>query len=236
MMIQRILAAAFVAAALPAAGAQFDSLDALTQDEFHGLSEDLGAAMAYKGVTPATSLGVLGFDVGVEVTDTRVQHSSAFERAGAGGLSDLVVPKLHVYKGLVHGLDLGAFIGGTTQVGATLFGADLRLAVLDDTLATPAVALRLAGTKATGLGDLAVSTAAFDVMVSKRLAFVTPYAGAGTVRIQSRAGGTQLSDETFNRGRVFGGLNLNLAVVNLAFEAEKLGGATSLSAKLGFRF
>lgn len=235
-MTKHIFAAACVAAALPAAGAQFGSLGALTQGEFRDLSEDLGAAIAYKGVTPATSLGLLGFDVGVEVTDTRVQHSSAFEHAGAGGRSDLVVPKLHVYKGIVSGLDLGAFVGSASQIGATLFGADVRLTALDDSLATPAVALRLSGTKATGLGDLSMSTAALDVMASKRLAFVTPYAGAGVVRIDGKASNTALADETRSRGRAFAGVNLNLVAVNFAFEAEKLGGNTSLSAKLGFRF
>ena len=235
-MIQRIFAAACLAAAIPASAGQFGSLDALTQAEFHDLTRDLGAAMAYKGVTPATSLGVLGFDVGVEATDTHLQHSSAFESAGAGGRSDLVVPKVHVYKGLWSGLDVGAFVGGASQVGATLFGADLRLALLDDTVATPAVALRVSGTKASGMGDLSLTTAAFDVMVSKRLVILTPYAGAGMVHATSSAANTALADESFNQGRVFAGINLNLVAANLAFEAEKLGGNTSLSAKLGFRF
>ncbi len=235
-MIRCILAAACVAAALPAGAGRFGPLGDLTQGDLHDLAEDLGAAMAYKGVTPATSLGLLGFDVGVEATDTHLQHSSAFERAGAGGRSDLVVPKVHVYKGLWSGVDIGAFVGGAPQIGATLFGADLRLAILQDTLATPAVALRLSGTKATGTGDLSMGTAAFDVMVSKRLAILTPYGGAGLVRISGSAHNTALADESLNEGRVFAGVNVNFIAANLAFEAEKLGGNTSLSAKFGFRF
>jgi hypothetical protein len=35
---------------------------------------------------------------------------------------------------------------------------------------------------------------------------------------------------------VFGGVNVNLLAVNLAFEAEKMGDNVSLSAKLGWRF
>ncbi|HXN15990.1 MAG TPA: hypothetical protein VN878_06410, partial [Usitatibacter sp.] len=173
---------------------------------------------------------------GIEVTDTRLKNSSAFSRAGAGSPSDLVIPKLHIYKGLFSGLDIGGFIGGASTIGATIFGADLRYAILDDTLAAPAVALRLSGTKASGLGDLSIGTGALDVMVSKKFTAFTPYLGAGAVRIQSRAKGAGLANEAISQGRVFGGINVNLLTVNLAFEAERMGDNTSLSAKIGWRF
>ena len=235
-MIKRLVALALAAGAWPATGADFSSIGALTQDEFARLSEDLGAALSYKGVTPATPLGALGFDVGLEVTDTRIENSAAFEKAGAGSHSDLVIPKLHIYKGLFAGLDIGAFVGGASQVGASVFGADLRYAIVDDGLATPAVAVRMSGTKSGGLGDLSLATAALDVMASKKFTALTPYIGAGMVRVMTSARGTDLAEERFNKGRVFGGLNVNLIGANLAFEAEKVGGNTSLSAKVGLRF
>jgi len=235
-MIKRLLPLVLAASVWSAHAADFSGIGTLTQDEFLRLSRDLGAALSYKGVTPATPLGALGFDVGIEVTDTKMESSDAFSRAGAGGHSHLVIPKLHVYKGLLAGFDIGAFIGGASQVGASVFGADLRYALLDDGIATPAVALRVSGTKAAGLGDLSVSTIGFDAMVSKKFTLFTPYLGAGSVRVQSRAGNTGLDEVTFNKGRVFGGLNVNLIGANLALEAEKMGGNTSLSAKLGLRF
>jgi hypothetical protein len=235
-MIRSLVVAAALVAAFPALGADFGSLGALSQDEYHNLASDLGAAFSYKGVTPATPLGPVGFDVGVEVTDTRIAHSDALARAGAGDHSDVVIPKLHVYKGLFGGLDIGAFVAGSSELGASLFGADLRYALLDDTLATPAVAVRLSGTKATGLGDLSFATGALDLMVSKKFLALTPYAGAGAVYVRSSARGTALSDGAFATGRVFGGVNLNLVGVNLALEAENMAGSTSISAKLGLRF
>ena len=235
-MIKRLLPLAFAASACAAHAGDFSALGALSQDQFLRLSHDLGAAISYKGVTPATTLGVLGFDVGVEVTDTRVRNSDAFARSGAGGHSHLVVPKLHLNKGLPWGFDIGAFVGAVPEVSATLFGADLRYGILDDGLATPAVALRVSGTRATGLGDLGVSTLALDVMASKKFTLLTPYVGAGTVRVRSRAANTALQEASFNKGRVFGGLNVNLVGVNLALEAEKMGDNTSLSAKIGWRF
>lgn len=235
-MIRRIASLALVAGVLPAHAADFNSLGALTSAEWTQLTQDLGAAFSYKGVTPATPLGTLGFDVGLEVTDTKLENASALARAGAGSHSHLIIPKLHITKGIFGGLDVGAFVGGSSEIGAALYGAHLSYAFLDDTLTTPAVALRVSGTKASGLGDLSIGTAAADVLVSKKLALVTPYAGGGLVRVQATAHNTALEEKSFNKGRGFAGLNLYLIGANLAFEVEKMGGNTSLSAKIGMRF
>ncbi len=234
--MKRILLAAALAAALPAAAADFATVGTLAQGEFRRLSEDLGAAFSYKGVTPAEPLGLVGFDIGVEVTTTRMENSALLRLAGAGGPSDIVIPKVHAHKGLWGGLDIGAFVGGASDVDATLYGGELRYAILNDGIATPAVGVRLSGSKATGLGSLRIATAALDVTISKKFAVVTPYAGAGTVRVISSVRGTSLGEESFNKARVFAGVNVNLLAANLALEAEKMGDNTSLSAKLGFRF
>jgi len=223
-------------AAMPCRAGGFTDVGALTQDEFRRLSEDLGAAFSYKGVTPATPLGVLGFDLGVVVTETRMENSTLFARAGAGGQSRLAIPKLQVRKGLPARFDIGAFVAGVPDLDARLYGADLSYAILDDGLASPAVGLRASGTRATGLGDLRVDTAALDLLVSKRFTALTPYAGAGGVWTRSSASGASLAAERINQGRVFGGLNLNLLAANLAVEVEKQGENVSLSAKLGWRF
>jgi hypothetical protein len=234
--IFRGLALLAFAAALPCRAGEFPGIGNLFQDEFRAISRDLGAAFAYKGVTPATALGPLGLDVGVEVTDTRMENSSLFSRAGAGDRSHLVLPKLHIHKGLPAGFDIGAFIAGAPELNASVWGAEVRYALLDDGLATPALGLRASGTRTSGLGELKVGTAALDLIASKRFTALTPYVGAGMVRIRSSADGTGLAEERINQGRVFGGLNVNLLAVNLAFEAEKMGDNVSLSAKLGWRF
>jgi hypothetical protein len=222
--------------ATPAAAADFPSVGDLLQDEFRDLALDLGSAFSYKGVTPATPLGALGVDAGIEITETRMEHSRVFALAGAGERSRLLIPKLHVHKGLPLGFDVSAFVASATQVDATLAGLGLRWTLADDGWVFPAVGIRISGTRATGTGDLRVSTGAADVMVSKKFTAVTPYAGAGMVRIQASVAGSGLREERINRGRVFGGVNVNLLAANLAFEAEKMGENVSLSAKLGWRF
>ncbi|HZZ92621.1 MAG TPA: hypothetical protein VFE23_08660 [Usitatibacter sp.] len=232
----KIAVAAFAALASTAACAgDLNNIGSLSQDEFGQLVRDLGAAFSYKGVTPATPLGALGFDMGVEVSDTRVENGDVMQRAG-GSSSDIVVPKLHFTKGLPARFDIGAFVGGSTSLNATVLGGELRYAFLDDTLTTPALAVRLAGTHTSGMGDLRLYTVSLDAMVSKRLAVFTPYAGIGTVRVSASPKNTDLSDETLNRGRGFIGAQFNFIGTNVAFEAERMGSNTSLSAKLGFRF
>jgi len=232
----RALAAMLAVSATPALASDFDRVRTLTQDQFDAVTRDLGAAFAYKGVAPGTSLGVLGFDLGVEVTDTKLENVGAIRAAGNDAPDHVVIPKLHAHKGLWGGFDVGAFVGGASRVSATLYGLDLRYAIVEDGLAAPAIGIRASGTRATGLGPLKMDTAALDGMVSKRLALFTPYAGAGIVRMRGSVDGSTLATQTVSKGRVFAGINLNLLATNLAFEAEKLGDNTSLSAKVGFRF
>jgi hypothetical protein len=233
--MRRCLLAA-LCAVLPAHAGEFGSLGNLAQDEFRRVSADLGAAASYKGVTPATPLGLTGFDIGVEVSATKVENSRLFALAGAGSQSDLVVPKVHIHKGLMAGFDVGAFVGGIPDLGGALFGAEARYAFMDDTLTRPALAVRLSGTTTNDLGGVKVRTGAVDLMLSKRFTAVTPYVGVGAVRVVSEASGSGLSRESFNDTRVFTGVNVNLAVLNVALEAEKQGDNTTLSAKLGWRF
>jgi hypothetical protein len=233
--MKKLLAAILAALALPAAAGDFRSLGALSQEEFRRVSEDLGAAFSYKGVTPAKRLGPVGFDIGVEVTQTDIENSALFAKAGAGDQSKVLVPKLHVNVGLFAGIDIGAFLGGSGDLDATVGGADVRFAIMQDTLTTPAIALRLSGTRTNGM-EVRVGTVGADLMVSKTFTAITPYAGAGFARVSAKPHGAALEEATFNKSRVFGGLNLNLAIANFALEAEKMGDNTSYSAKIGLRF
>lgn len=223
-------------AALPARAGDLPSLSALSQGEFRQLTEDLGAAFSYKGVIPATSLGPLGFDLGVGLSATNLRHGGLLARAGNGDSDAIVVPKVQVSKGLPFGLDLGAFAGLASNVDTALVGGDLRYTLVDDQLALPAVGVRLSGTRLGEVGGLRLSTAAADVLVSKRLTVVTPFAGAGVVRTRARYAGDALAPETFTRNRFLVGLNVNLVLLNLAAEAEKQGDNTTLSVKAGWRF
>ena len=234
-MKKALLAIVMLGAANVFAG-DLNQIGTLTQGQFRALSNDLGAASAYKGLLPATPLGTVGFDIGVEVTQTSLENAAVFRQAGAGDISNLYLPKIHVTKGLPFGFDIGAFVSRVSGLEGSLIGAQARYAILDDGLATPAFGVRLSGSKLIGVGNVSLSTVAVDAMLSKKLALVTPYLGAGSVRVTSSADVAGLREESFNKSRVFIGMNVNFLVTNFALEAEKMGDNTSLSAKLGFRF
>lgn len=227
------------AAAQPAFAANnINNLQALAQAEFRALSEDLGSALSYKPLTPAEPLGVTGFDMGIEVTSTKMTKSEqAWKTAtGGSGISNIYVPKLHIAKGLPLDIDVAAFYSAIPTTNIKLFGAELRYAVLPGGVATPAVAIRGSYTKLSGVDQLAFNTKGMDLSISKGFAMFTPYAGVGQVWVSSTANTGNLTGESFTQGKVFAGLNMNLGVTNIVLEGDKTGGTASYGVKLGFRF
>lgn len=233
----------FLAQPALAANNNITALQNLGQADFNALSEDLSSALSYKPVGLATPLGVTGFDIGVEVTQTNMAKSSQIWSTITGGgapVSNLYIPKLHVDKGLPFGLDIGGFYSKIPTTNISLYGGELRWAVIDN-IALPTVSVRGAFTKLSGVNQLSFDTKSLDVSVAKTFVMVTPYIGVGKVwansnsNVASNSTGFALSD-TFSQNKVYGGLNLNLGLTNLAIEADKTGAASSVSAKLGFRW
>ena len=228
---------AFVAQ--PAAAADITTLNALAQAQFKTLSEDLGSALSYKPVTPAEPLGITGFDVGLVVTATDVGRSTANLKAATNGqesISTLIVPKLHIAKGLPLNIDVAAFVSKVPTTNISLFGGELRYAILAGSVATPAVAIRGAMTKLTGVDQLSLDTKSLDISISKGFLMFTPYAGVGKVWVNSNPNAGSLREESFTQNKVFIGGNMNLGLMNFALEGDKTGDAKSASLKIGFRF
>jgi hypothetical protein len=235
---------AFVALALavlaaPARAADdLDNIGALTQPQFRLLSEDLGAALSYKPVLPAEPLGIVGFDLGLEMTVVNLENSAVFDIATiSGSPSTLVIPKIHVHKGLPFGIDIGAYLATVPDSNINNWGAELRYAILKGGAASPALAVRASYTALEGVDELKLNTTGLDVSISKGFTFLTPYAGIGTVWVNSSPQGiATLTEEEFSLTKYFVGLNMNFAFINVAFEGDKTGDTSSFSAKLGWRF
>lgn len=240
-MHYRTLAAFFglCAAILPVHAAdRIDQLGTISQSDFRLLSEDLGAALSYKPLTPAAPMGLLGFDVGVEVTATRLANPEVFDRVVSGNApSTLVLPKVHVHKGLPLGFDIGASYAAVPNSNIKLIGAELRYAILKGGLAMPAVGLRASYGAMRGVDQMDLRTTGVDLSISKGFAFVTPYAGAGIVQVSSTPNNVPgLTKTKFSENKYFVGVNMNLLLLNIAVEADRTGDATTYGAKLGWRF
>ncbi|HHJ20692.1 MAG TPA: hypothetical protein ENJ84_12860 [Gammaproteobacteria bacterium] len=219
------------------AGNDLDSIQDLAQDQFRILAENLVAATSYKALAPAEPLGILGFDVGVELTTTDL-NKDIFEIASAANwdYSFLPLAKLHAHKGLPFNLDVGAFYTSVPDTDIKVFGAELRYALLEGSIATPAVAVRLSYSKMDGIDQLELDNKGIDVSISKGFAMLTPYAGVGRVFSTVKPVGIDLlKTEDIEEAKVFAGININLGI-NLAFEVDRTAGINSYSAKVGLRF
>ncbi len=219
----------------PALAANNITVGNLTASDFLAFSQDMGSALSYKAATPAAPLGVTGFDVSVAATSTQLQNSTLLQKAGGPNTTSLIVPKIQIEKGLPFGIDVGAFYTAIPTTNISLYGAELRYAILEGGVAEPAVAVRGAFTKLSGVTGWDLNTKSLDVSVSKGFAFFTPFAGVGSVWTNSTANALGLSD-SFRQNKLFAGVNANFGLANFALEYDRTGSAPSYTAKFGFRF
>ena len=234
-----LVVASLFAVSLPAVASNIDNLKALSQPEFRALSEDLGAALSYKPLTPTAPLGITGFDLGLAVTATKIENGALLQKAGAGDHSTLPLPSLRLNKGLPLDIDVGLMVGAVPGTNIRLYGGELRYAIVSGGAALPAIGIRGSYTKLTGVDQLDFNTKGLDLSISKGFLMFTPYAGVGKVWAASTPKDIPppgLSKESFSLNKVFVGFNLNFGLTNLAFEGDRTGKATSYGAKLGFRF
>ncbi|MEE9322832.1 MAG: hypothetical protein V3U76_20490 [Granulosicoccus sp.] len=221
----------------PIQAGSFSSLDAINQEQFRQLSETLGAATHYRGVTPAEPLGILGLDIGLEVSATKVDQD-VFELASEGdySFSSLLIPRLHVHKGLPLKLDVGAFLSAVPGTDLTVVGAELRYALVKGGVAMPAVALRASFSQIQGVTELDLNNTALELTMSKGFLVLTPYGGIGIVRsVSNPQDSIALEEETVDQKKIYVGLNVNLGF-NFTVEADRTGNFTSYTAKAGIRF
>jgi hypothetical protein len=184
------------------------------------------------------ALGISGFDVGIEATATKLQHKDVLDQVTSGNApSTLVIPKIHLHKGLPGGFDLGASYAAVPGTNISLWGAELRYAILEGGLLRPTVSVRGSLSRMQGVDQLGLSTRGLDISIAKGFALVTPYAGLGKVWTTSTPKGVaSLTEEKFSQNKFYAGANLNLGLSNFAFEADRTGDATTYGVKIGFRF
>ncbi|MEK7702708.1 MAG: hypothetical protein AAB317_01940 [Nitrospirota bacterium] len=192
------------------------------QKEFVDLSRELGLAISYVPAAPAEPLGIVGFDAGLEVTAVQISQDNPFwEKVAPSAPSLLPLPKIHLQKGLPFGIDLGLVYSAVPQLDLSVMGAEIKYAVIAGNVALPAVAIRGAYTKLSGVDTLDLSTMSLDLSVSKGFTFITPYAGVGTVQVAAKEkAGLGLKEVKENLTKGFAGVRISLAVINFVFEAD----------------
>lgn len=217
------------------ASTDFKTLKNLNQSEFNQLAKDFNAAGSYKAITPAAPLGITGFDVGAEVSFTSLDNSQVWKKAGAD-VSLLPMPKLHITKGLPFNVDLGASMVAVPDSDIKLIGLEARYAILEGSAATPALGIRAAYTKLSGVEQLDFNSKSLELVASKGFLMVTPYVGVGRVwgSVSPRVG--NLKSQTPTASKIFAGVNANFGLFNVAGELDRIESNQTLSVKLGFRW
>jgi len=216
--------------AIPTMAATTINIDNLNQEDFKSFSEDFGMAFSYQPVSPAAPLGdkLPGFDAGVEVSYVKLDKSASYfakmDAVAGGDLPNaLVLPRIHVQIGLpIIPIDLGVSYVKIPSSDMKLAGYEIKYAVLEGGLAMPAVAIRGAYTKLSGVEVLDLSTKSLDISISKGILIFTPYAGVGQVWITSEPHSTvatTLKKEDITKTKVFVGTKMKIfPFVNLVVE------------------
>jgi len=181
---------------------------------------------AYRSMMPAEPGGLTGFDVGVAISGVEVE-SNLWKQFNVDE-SAIAVPRIMVRKGLPFNIDIGAFYADVSDYDISMQGAEIQWAILEGTVATPALSLRGSYTELDAAGEMEVKTTAADLVISKGFAMLTPYAGVGTVGFEGKyTGGDPLvqpfiSDFDDSETRFFAGLQFAIALLNFTAEYEQM--------------
>ena len=245
MKFKAIAAIALLGIASPCfAASDLDNIGSLTQSEFKSLSEDMSAVVSYKPVGPAEPLGILGFDVGLEVTGTELNNVAIWDKATLGSDSvpdTLLVPKLHAVLGLPLNFNVGAVYSKVPSTNVSLLGGEINYAFMAGSTVAPAVSVRGTLSKLSGVDELDMSTKGLELEISKGFAMFTPYAGIGEVWVDSKPQGAavtvgNLKDESYQQNKYYLGVNMNFVFLNVDLDYDNTGSTNSYTLKLGWRF
>lgn len=194
------------------------------QSDFEDLSRQVGIAISYAPLAPAEPLGILGFDVGMEVTAVDIDQDESFWTNAVDETppSYLIIPKIHAQKGLPLGFDVGLEYAKAPGTNIGLIGGELKWAFVKGGTAVPALALRGSYTQLLGVDDLDLITYGADLSISKGFGFLTPYAGVGQIWISSKekTDTVDLDKENLSLTKGFIGLKLTLFVFSFVAEAD----------------
>ena len=238
-MMRFLVAATAVFMFAPQANAadDIDNLGGLGQAEFAGFSEDMNAILAYRGVQPAEPLGIIGFDVGIEASYIDVESSTAWATATGDDPAGIPSARIAVNKGLPFGIDVGAFYSAVPGSNAKIIGGQVRYALVEGGIATPAIGVRAGVSRLQGVDELDGETRSLDLSISKGFGPVTPYLGYGRVWGEFTPDpSTGLSPVEPEEDRTYAGVRFSLLVMQITVEAEQMGERTGYTAKLGFGF
>ncbi|MFQ5598054.1 MAG: hypothetical protein ACE5GK_08390 [Nitrospiria bacterium] len=193
----------------------------LGSEVFKDFSEEIGLAISYLPMSPAEPLGILGWDIGVELSAVDIDRGIWSQLATDTPPGTVLFPKIHLQKGLPFSFDIGAIYSKVPSSNIEVIGGELKWAFISGNAALPAIAVRGSYTTLEGVDGLDLETVGADVSISKGFLFATPYVGYGQVWVTSEESVTPLKfKESLSLAKPFVGVKVSLALINFVFEAD----------------
>lgn len=230
---------------------------------FRAFAQELGVATSSVALQPAETLGLSGFYFGIHYASTSLNSERSYWLDGnQNGEPKDSMPfvALQLRKGLPFSLEVGATVGLVPDSTMTVLGGEVKYALHEDTLwPVPDLAVRVWGNAMVGHRDLSVYNLGVDVIASVPIGLggavqLTPIVGYSFQAVFSKTGlidanpvgllapGSVVGSEFVMPidndmvHRMFAGMRLSLAVVDLSFQASFLGGQTTLAGGVGLSF
>jgi hypothetical protein len=211
------------------------------QAAFEGVIEDVAAALNYKALGPAEATGITGIGIGAFVNYTPTRNDGDWRTLTGTDVDFVGMAGVVATKGLPFGIDVGAFYTAVPDTSVKAYGAELRYAILEGGMASPALALRGAFARTSGIDDFDYDAYSVDVSLSKGFTFLTPYIGAGYVWAEADPQGDAaavagLSKAKVDEQRFFVGMRVSMLLLEITPEYERTGSNSAYNLRLGFSF
>lgn len=217
---------------------------ALTQEAWHQFVGEVGVVMYFRSMSSAKPLGRGNIEFSVVNSGTRIDDAEAawndtFSHPDSTHWlfegDALKIPGLILRMGVTDRLDAGVYFTKNPNSNYGFIGGQVQYALLDGATSPVAAAGRLNVVRLFGPDDLTATAYGADLVVSKDVAFLSPYAGVTGYlsRGHEKTSKVSLDDEN-----VFGvqgvlGVSARISVISVGAELN-LARVTGYSMKIGF--
>ena len=231
--------------AFPAAASDVSFDRTYTQQNFRDFSEEIGSVLLYRSIGPAVSLGITGFNLGVELMASDINENKDYWKKSVSDgnpPSYLVNSRISFIKGLPLDFDVGVVLGKILDPEIPYFGAEARYAIVKDRALVPGITIRGSYSQTFNVDQLDLRTYGLDLSVSKGFGVgikIIPYGGLGVSWVSSKAShltsGLGLDQEEFSKAHGFLGARLEIGFLAVTAEVD-YGVIPSYNLQLGLAF
>lgn len=209
------------------------------EGDFQAFHRRFSAAAYHYPRHGAAPLGLVGFEVYADATVDQDFGDEPYVETILGDdlIGDfLAVGRVGVRKGLPGGLDVGVAYARALDTDIKLLSADLQYAIIKGGVLSPALSVRVTGTRTLDAGDYELDQYGAELLFSKGFTVVTPYVGGGFAYSEGRFESLEGSfEDEETRGILYGGVVINLLLPKIVVEVEK-GEVVTGAVKVGFGF